>query len=90
MLNSDCPWSRSLTKNKSDGLAAISFMKKKKLPTNPERDALKAKLSLGVRIIPALLPINNPEFNSCSHAIKRAANLHGAALPMPAALLPPM
>lgn len=64
-------------------------MKKPKLPPpNPDRDALKLKFSLV--IIPALLPINNPEFCSCSNAIKRAAGLPGAALPMPAALLPPM
>ncbi len=52
--------------------------------------ALKQKLADSVVITPAFLPILNPEFCKCSHAIKSAANQSGTPLPLPTPLLPPL
>lgn len=62
-------------------------------PVNPppaDAAELKQKLAAGVVITPALLPIHESVFCSCSLAIKLAANARGAALPLPTPLLPPM
>jgi hypothetical protein len=59
-------------------------------PAPADAAELKQKLAAGVVITPALLPIHESVFCSCSLAIKRAANARGAALPLPTPLLPPM
>lgn len=58
--------------------------------TATDRIALKQFLTEIIKPVPAVLPVHNPEFASCSLAIRKSAERGGAPLALPSELLPPL